>query len=100
MNPWIHRSTAILLAAGALSFCSAVQADSKVQKITFIEDDAQKNMASKIYTLKYTQASDLLPFVRNAVIRYCAESSVMSLKDGPRNRQLLMVSTGINMIPL
>ena len=99
MNPWIHRSAAIFLAAGALSFCSAVQADSKVRKITFIEDDAQKNMASKIYTLKHTQAADLLPFVRNAVIRYCSESSVTSLKDGPRNRQLLLVSTGINMIP-
>ena len=99
MNPWIRRSTAFILAAGALSFCTAAQADSNVRKITFIEDDAQKNMASKIYTLKHTQAADLLPFVRNAVIRYCSESSVTSLKDGPRNRQLLLVSTGVNMIP-
>ena len=99
MNPWIQKGTAMLLAVGALSFCSTAQAEQKVQKITFIEDDAQKNMASKIYILKHTKAADLLPFVRNAVVRYCKESSVSSMYDGERNRQILMVSTGINMIP-
>lgn len=89
----------MLLAAGALSFSSAVQAETKVQKITFIEDDAQKNMASKIYTLKNTQAADLMPFVRNAVLRYCSESNVSSANAKANKRQLLLVSTGINMIP-
>ncbi len=99
MNPWIQRGTAVLLTAGALSFGTTAQAEPKVQKITFIEDDAQKNMASKIYILKHTKAADLLPFVRNAVVRYCKESNVSSMYDGERNRQILMVSTGINMIP-
>ncbi len=99
MNPWIQKGTAMLLAVGALSFCSTAQAEQKVQKITFIEDDAQKNMASKIYILKHTKAADLLPFVRNAVVRYCAESSVSAVNDSARKRQMLIVSTGINMIP-
>ncbi len=99
MNPWIRKGSAMFLAAGALSFCPTVQAETKVQKITFIEDDAQKNMASKIYTLKHTKAADLMPFVKNAVIRYCSESNVAALNDIHNKRQLLAVSTGINMIP-
>ena len=61
MNPWIQKCAAVVLAAGALTFSFAAQAEEKVQKITFIEDDAQKNMASKIYYLKYTKAGDIAP---------------------------------------
>ena len=99
MNPWIQKCAAIVLAAGALTFSFAAQAQEKVQKITFIEDDAQKNMASKIYYLKYTKAGDIAPFIRSAVVRYCKESNVSSINDPTRNRQMLLVSTGINMIP-
>ena len=99
MNPWIQKCTAVVLAAGALTLSFAVKAEEKVQKITFIEDDAQKNMASKIYYLKYTKAADVAPFIRGAVVRYCRESNVSSINDPSRNRQMLLVSTGINMIP-
>ena len=99
MNPWIQKCAAVVLAAGALTFSFAAQAQEKVQKITFIEDDAQKNMASKIYYLKYTKAGDIAPFIRSAVVRYCKESNVSSINDPTRNRQMLLVSTGINMIP-
>ncbi|MBQ7403333.1 MAG: hypothetical protein IJW05_07840 [Lentisphaeria bacterium] len=99
MNPWIQKCAAIVIAAGALSLPFAANAEEKVQKITFIEDDAQKNMASKIYTLKYTKAADIAPFVRSAVIRYYAGSNVSTVNDPTRNRQLIIVTTGINMIP-
>ena len=99
MNPWIQKCAAVVLAAGALTFSFAAQAEEKVQKITFIEDDAQKNMASKIYYLKYTKAGDIAPFIRSAVVRYCKESNVSSINDPSRKRQMLLVSTGINMIP-
>ena len=73
MNLNIHKGFAAVLAAGVIGLPFAVNADEKVQKITFIEDDAQKNMASKIYTLKYTKAADVAPFIRSAVVRYCDE---------------------------
>ena len=99
MNPWIQKFATVLVAAGALTLPFAAEAAEKVQKITFIEDDAQKNMASKIYELKYTKAGDIAPFIRSAVVRYCKESNVSSINDSSRNRQMLLVSTGINMIP-
>ena len=86
------------MAAGVIGLPFAVNADEKVQKITFIEDDAQKNMASKIYTLKYTKAADVAPFIRSAVVRYCDESNVSTVEDTERNRQMLIVSTGEDMI--
>ena len=99
MNPWLRKCLAAMVLAGAavLPFAAYAQ-EEKVQKITFVEDDAQKNMASKIYTLKHTKAADLAPFVRNAVVRYCGESHVSPLVDVPGKRQLLVVSTGVNMI--
>ena len=101
MNPWIHKCAAVLLATGSISLPFAANANDpapKVQKITFIEDDAQKNMASKIYQLKNTTAAEIAPFIRNAVVRYCTESHVSALSDKANKRQLLIVSTGINMI--
>ncbi len=98
MNPWIQKCAAAVIAAGALSLPFMANAGEKVQKITFVEDDAQKNMASKIYTLKYTKAADVAPFVRSAVVRYCRESNVSTVSDTARNREMLIVSTGINMI--
>ena len=99
MNPWIKASAAVFLAVGTLGSAFTAAAGEKVQKITFIEDDAQKNMASKIYTLKYTKAADVAPFVRSAVVRYCKESHVSTLNDKANKRQLMIVSTGIKMIP-
>lgn len=89
---------AVILAAGVIGLPFMAKCEEKVQKITFIEDDAQKNMASKIYVLKHTKAADVAPFIRSAVVRYCDESNVSTVQDGERNRQMLIVSTGIDMI--
>lgn len=72
----------------------AAEPEEKVQKITFVEDDAQKSMGTKIYQLKHTKAADLAPFVRSAVLRYTLDSSVSCMSDG--KRELLIVSTGVN----
>ena len=72
----------------------AAEPEEKVQKITFVEDDAQKSMGSKIYELKHTKAADLAPFVRGAVLRYTGDSTVSCMSDG--KRELLIVSTGVN----
>ena len=98
MNLRIHRCFAILATASVVCLPLAGKAEEKVQKITFIEDDAQKNMASKIYTLKHTKAADVAPFIRSAVVRYCEESNVSTVEDTERNRQMLIVSTGEDMI--
>ena len=98
MNVNIHKCCAILAAASAISLSFAVKAEEKVQKITFIEDDAQKDMASKIYTLKHTKAADIAPFIRSAVVRYSEESNVSTVKDNESSRQMLIVSTGVDMI--
>ena len=98
MNLNIHKCVAILATAGAISLPFTVNAEEKVQKITFIEDDAQKDMASKIYTLKHTKAADIAPFIRSAVVRYSENSNVSTVEDNERNRQMLIVSTGVDMI--
>ena len=98
MNLNIHKCVAMLAAASSLSLPFSVNAEEKVQKITFIEDDAQKDMASKIYTLKHTNAADIAPFIRSAVVRYSEESNVSSVEDNERNRQMLIVSTGVDMM--
>ena len=98
MNFNIQKTVVILATASMVCFSSAVKAEEKVQKITFIEDDAQKNMASKIYTLKHTKSADIAPFIRSAAVRYCEESNVSTVEDTANNRQMLIVSTGEDMI--
>ena len=97
MNPGFQKYAAAVLSACMLGVPAALHAQDKVQKITFIEDDAQKNMASKIYTLKYTRAADIAPFIRSAAFRYTKDSHVSTLVYG--QKQMIIVSTGINLIP-
>ncbi|MBQ9804359.1 MAG: hypothetical protein IJW35_05885 [Lentisphaeria bacterium] len=102
MNPRIMPCAFAVMAAALVSLPAAANEPApaepveKVQKITFIEDDAQKNMAAKIYALKNTKAADIAPFITSAVVRYCKESNVSTMAAG--GRQLLIVSTGENMI--
>lgn len=99
MNSWIQKCAVLAIAAGALTLPFITQAEEKVQKITFLEDDGQKTMATKIYNLKYSKAADVAPFVRSAAVRYYPPSKVATLNDSERNRQMLIVTTGINLIP-
>jgi hypothetical protein len=77
---------------------SGVSAQEK-RELRVIEDRAQYYMGSKVYELKNTQAVDLTPFVLGAVKRYSHESEVERLSFKDQKRQLLTVSTGVDMIP-
>ena len=69
-----------------------------IRKLHFIQDDAQDYMVSKIYTLKYAQGNDLIPFVSGIVMRYNINSVVNSITYGD-NRQLLTVTCPEKLIP-
>ncbi len=86
-------------AAQALSPTEIQEAEEKVQKITFVQDDAQFNMVSKVYTLKHTTAADIAPFVKSAVLRFDGVSTVGRLEDQANGRQILIVTTPQDMMP-
>ena len=86
---------ALFLSAGAL--CGADEPG--VQKLRFVQDDAQDYMVSKIYTLKYTQAYDLMPWVASMIKRYNMNSSVSCIEFGPQNEQFLTVTCPVGMMP-
>ncbi len=71
----------------------------KIQKVTFLQDDSQVSMITKIYVLKHARAADLDPFIRSAVIRYDSVSSVLPWADFKNHRELLVVTTGQDMMP-
>lgn len=100
MNLWIRSCLAAsaVLCSVALPLTVAAD-DEKVQTITFVEDDAQKYMGTKIYELKHTKAADIMPFMKDAVLRYTGASSVSSVNDPANKRQLIIVSTGRNFFP-
>ena len=84
----------MLLTVGAY----AAMAQGNIRKLHFIQDDAQDYMVSKVYSLKYAQANDLIPFVSGIVMRYNINSSVNSITYG-NNAQLLTVTCPEKMIP-
>ncbi len=67
--------------------------------LRFVQDDAQDYMVSKIYTLKYAQSNDIMPFVMGIVMRYNMNSSVNCIEYGANNTQLLTVTCPIQMMP-
>ena len=69
-----RKLTVVLTAVCAAALPFSAKSGDKVQKITFVEDDGQKSMASKVYTLKYAKAADIAPFIRSAVFRYTTDS--------------------------
>lgn len=73
--------------------------DAAVQKIRFVEDDAQNYMTSNIYELKYQKANDIVPFVLGAVRRYANNGSADRINYAAGNRQLITVSCPPPLIP-
>ena len=74
-----------------------VNTNRNIRKVHLIQDDAQDYMTSKIYSLKYAQANDLVPFVSGIVMRYNINSVVSSIEYG-NNQQLLTVTCPEKMI--
>ena len=86
----------VLLTCFLASAAENVQ-NTGIRKLHFIQDDAQDYMVSKIYTLKYAQGNDLIPFVSGIVMRYNINSVVNSITYG-NNVQLLTVTCPEKMI--
>ena len=102
MNPKVKKGLIALFAAGLLlpvfsaenpddETTEQIENEEKVQTVTLLQDDAQKDMVSKTYELKHTKAADLAPFVKSAAIRFDGNSSVTCMEDKANSRQLLIV---------
>lgn len=73
--------------------------ETKIQKIRFVEDDGQNYMTSKIYTLNYQKANNVVPFVLGAVKRYAKNSTVDRINYSAGNQQLVVVTCPVQLIP-
>ena len=71
----------------------------KVQNITLLQDDAQYDMVSQSFELKHAKAADLAPFVKSAAIRFDTASSVTCMEAKANNRQIMIVTTTVPMMP-
>ena len=98
----------IILAAGfsvsafgqSPAFAGRKNAPDEVRQIRLIQDDAQTGITSKIYELKYVKATDIRPFVENAVKRYDSQSRVERVNYFSAKKNWLIVSSGPEIIPL
>ncbi len=71
----------------------------KVQRIRFVEDDAQNYMVSKIYELHHQKANDLVPFILGAIRRYAANGSADRINYAAAGRQYVAVSCPAPLMP-
>ena len=84
----------MLMAAVALA-----AEEQETRTLRLVQDDAQDRMVSKIYTLKYTQSNDILPFLLGAIKRYNINSSANCIEYGNNNQQFLTVTCPVKMMP-
>ncbi|MDD4817597.1 MAG: hypothetical protein PHI85_06475 [Victivallaceae bacterium] len=79
----------------------SANAQDDTQVIHLRQDNAQVNFVSKLYELKHVRATDILPFINSAVLRYNANSTVSRVKYAPGENapDALMVSTGVDFMP-
>ena len=85
----------------------AAKEEEKVQKITFVQDDAQNNVVSRIFVLKHAKAADILPFVRSALMRYNNSNAAYQIDAIRKGQKEMLVISGtykimryvIDMIP-
>lgn len=106
MNPTKRKCLVTLAVLGAFSQvmaadpAPAAQQEEKVKKITFVQDDAQNNVVSRLFVLKYTKAADILPFVKSALIRYNNTEDAFRINAIRKGKQeMLLVSTTYKMMP-
>ena len=78
---------------------AAATSPDKIQKIRFVEDDAQNYMASKIYELKHQKANDLVPFILGAIKRYAKNGSADRINYSAAGKQLIAVSCPVPLLP-
>ncbi len=71
----------------------------EVRTIRLNNDLDQKYMTTKVYELKHMRCDDLTPWVLGAVYRYNVGSTVQRLNYKAGNKQYLVVTTGVDMMP-
>lgn len=91
----------LLLALGTAgsSALFAQEPTKETRTIRLLQDDAQLNLASKVYLLKHVKATDVRPYVEAAVKRYHAKSRVERVNYSAAKQNLLIVSTGEAFLP-
>lgn len=85
--------------SGSLPLLYGSEPAENLRTIRLVQDDGQVAIASKLYELKHTQASDIRPFIEAAVKRYSSNSKVERVNYTKTGKQLLIVSTGKDFIP-
>ncbi len=90
---------ALLLPASGQEPPAGATPGDRIQKIRFVEDDAQNYMVSRIYTLKHQKANDLVPFILGAVKRYAKNSSADRINYSAGKQQLVAVSCPAPLLP-
>lgn len=73
--------------------------EDKVQRIRFVEDDAQNYMVSKIYELKNQKANDIVPFILGAIKRYAKNGSADRINYSAGKKQFVAVSCPVQLMP-
>ncbi len=70
-----------------------------VQRIRFVEDDAQNYMVSKVYELKHQKANDIVPFILGSIKRYAKNGSADRINYSAGNKQFVAVSCPVPLMP-
>ena len=86
----------------ALALCSgafAAAEDGSKRTIRLRQDDAQVRFESKVYELENAGASEILAFVKSAVLRYDVNSTVRIVTSQNGKTNALLVSTGKEFMP-
>ncbi len=83
--------TFILLASGGYA--------EETRQIHLIQDDAQRKMVTKIYKLKYVQATDIRPWVDAAAKRYTDQSTLCRISIPTLSECWVGVTTATEMMP-
>lgn len=94
-----NKTAAAACSAMLLSSLGAAGLPGNVQTIRLVEDDAQNDMVSKFYELKYQKANDLAPFLTGAVKRYAKNASVDRIAYTAGKKQFLVVNCPVPLMP-
>ena len=93
------RMGATLLALTLCSGAFAAAEQDSTRTIRLRQDDAQVRFESKVYELKNANASEIVAFVRTAVLRYDLNSTVRVVTAQNGKTNALLVSTGKEFMP-
>lgn len=100
MNHFSNYKWFLTFVIAAVCSANMLGEDPGARTITFNEDRNQHYMTSKVYELKYVKAHDVLPFIKGAIKRFDTQSTVQSLDYEAGKKQFIVISTGVDIIPL